>query len=38
MSTTIELLKSRLLGVDNRLLEDELYKMAFDVAPNFYPA
>ncbi len=30
MATTLELLKSRLLGLDGRLLEDELYKIAWE--------
>lgn len=30
MSTTLELLKARLLGIDSRLFEDELYKMAWE--------
>lgn len=30
MSVTLELLKSRLRGLDSRLLEDELYKIAWE--------
>jgi len=30
MSVTLELLKSRLLGLDRRLFEDELYKIAWE--------